>query len=77
MRIKRIRGPHPWRESVQEAFGAPVCRLFGHATPVLGEVHYEVRPSVLIGSIELPVPAPTRHVDRAALCWRCGARVGD
>lgn len=77
MRVRRIRGPHPWLESLRETFGKPLCALFGHALPTLADLHYEVRSSVLIGSVEHTVPAPTRHVERAVLCWRCNARIGD
>lgn len=77
MRVRRVRGPHPWREWTQETFGIPLCRWLGHSRPSLAEVHYEVRLTVLIGSIDMPVPAPTRRVDRAVVCSRCGVRVGD
>lgn len=77
MRIRRVRGPHPWRESLQEAFGTPVCRILGHGTATLREVHYEVRHTVLIGSVDVTVPSARRRVDRAVVCGRCGMRVGD
>lgn len=77
MRVSRVRGSHPCREWLQETFGIPVCRWLGHASPALADVHYEVRLTVLIGSIDMPVPAPSRRVERAVVCSRCGARVGD
>ncbi len=77
MRIKRVRGPHPWREAFAETFGTPLCRRLGHGTATMREVHYELRTTVLIGSVDVLVPTPTRRVERAVVCGRCGTRVGD
>lgn len=77
MRVQRVRGSRPAFEWLQETFGAELCRVFGHGRPMLYDVHYEVRQTVLIGSVDVLTPTATRRIDRAVVCGRCGRRVGD